>query len=111
MQGSRVGYVLAHPGRYALVPFDPLHRAGMAEAGHELLGVYFAVLRGYRLDESAATHAVRRLRAAVHGFADLEARGGFGLAEDVEATYDQVIAMVLASLPGGRDPALPVRPG
>ncbi|MDT5031055.1 MAG: hypothetical protein QOC94_1226, partial [Actinoplanes sp.] len=38
------------------------------------------------------------LRATAHGFADLEAGGGFGMPEDIETTYDQVIAMVLRSL-------------
>jgi hypothetical protein len=94
-------YVVTHPGRYALVPLDPMHRADLAAAGRELLDVFFAVLRGYGLDESAAVHATRRIRVAAHGFATLEAGGGFGLAEPIDPTYEQVIAMVLASLPRG----------
>jgi len=91
-------YVLANPGRYALVPLDPLHNPPLADAGRELLGIFVAVLRGYGLDDAAATHAIRRLRATVHGFADLEAGGGFGLPEDIETTYDQVIDMYVRSL-------------
>jgi AcrR family transcriptional regulator len=91
-------YVRANPGRYALIPLDALHHAQLAAAGQELLDVFVAVLRGYGLDDSAATHAIRRLRATAHGFADLEAGGGFGMPEDIETTYDQVIAMVLRSL-------------
>ncbi len=60
--------------------------------------MFVAVLRGYGLDDSAATHAIRRLRAAVHGFADLESGGGFGLPEDIETTFDGLIAMCLSSL-------------
>jgi len=94
-------FVLAHPGWYALVPLDPVHRgsAALAEAGRELLQVVFAVLRGYGLDDTAATHATRRIRATVHGFAALEAGGGFGMAEDVDDSFDNLIAMVIASLP------------
>jgi AcrR family transcriptional regulator len=95
------GYVVAHPGRYALVPLDPMQRADLASASRDLLDVFFAVLRGYGLDESAAVHATRRMRVAAHGFADLEAGGGFGLAEDIDTTFEQVIAMVLASLRTG----------
>ncbi len=91
-------YVLAHPGRYALVPPDPLHRAGMAEAGRELLDVFAAVMRGYGLNPSEATHAIRRLRATAHGFAALEAGGGFGMPEDIDTTYEQLVDMVLNSL-------------
>ena len=91
-------YVLANPGRYAVVPLDPLHHHGMAEAAQEFLDVFIAVMRGYGLDDTATTHAIRRLRAAIHGFVDLEIGGGFGLPEDIGTTYDQVIDMVLRSL-------------
>ena len=91
-------WVLANPGRYALLPLDPLHHAGMAAAGQELLDVFVAVMRGYGLDAAGTTHAIRRMRAAAHGFADLEANGGFGVPEDTGATYEQVIDMVVRSL-------------
>jgi len=91
-------YVLTNPGRYALIPLDALHYPGLVEAGGELIAVFVAVLRGYGLDDEAATHAIRRLRATAHGFAVLEAGGGFGLPEDIETTYDQVIEMFLGSL-------------
>ncbi len=91
-------YVLANPGRYALIPLDPLRSEGLAAAGRELLGVFVAVMRGYGLDDAATTHAIRRLRSTVHGFAELEAGGGFGMPEDIDTTYDQLIAMFLRSL-------------
>jgi AcrR family transcriptional regulator len=91
-------FAVQHPARYALVPRDPLHRDGMAEAAQEQLEVFVAVMRGYGLGAEAATHAIRRLRAAVHGFADLETNGGFGMPEDIEESYDQLISMCLRSL-------------
>jgi AcrR family transcriptional regulator len=91
-------YVLANPGRYALFPLDPLRRPGTAQAGQELLAIFVAVMRGYGLDDEQATHAIRRLRAAVHGFADLESGGGFGQPEDIEVSYRGVIDMFLRSL-------------
>jgi AcrR family transcriptional regulator len=91
-------YAVANPGRYALMPLDPLHSPVLADAGRELLAVFVAVMRGYGLADSAATHAIRRMRAIAHGFADLEAGGGFGMPEDIETTYDQLTAMFLRSL-------------
>jgi AcrR family transcriptional regulator len=91
-------YVLASPGRYALMPLDPLHHDATARAGRELLEVFVAVMRGYGLDGSQATHAIRRLRATVHGFAALEIGGGFGMPEDIDTTYEQLIDMYLRSL-------------
>jgi AcrR family transcriptional regulator len=95
---SHRAFAVRNPARYALIPRDPLHRAGMTEVGREQLDVFVAVMRGYGLDAAAATHAIRRLRAAAHGFADLEINGGFGLPEDLEESYDQLISMCLRSL-------------
>lgn len=91
-------FVLANPARYELIPLDPLHHDGMAEVAQEFLEVFIAVMRGYGLDRTATTHAIRRARAAVHGFVDLEIGGGFGLPADIETTFDQLIDMVLRSL-------------
>lgn len=91
-------YARANPGRYALLPLDPLHNPAVADAAQGMLAVFVAVMRGYGLADEAATHALRRLRATAHGFVDLETGGGFGLPEDIETTYDEVITMVLKSL-------------
>jgi AcrR family transcriptional regulator len=92
-------YVAEHPGRYAAVPLDPLHNPETAAAAHRLLEVFLAVLRGYGLTGSAAIHTTRHLRAIVHGFTTLEAGGGFGLPEDLDETYQRLVAMFIASLP------------
>lgn len=92
-------YVLTNPARYHLVPLDPLHRDGpLAQTAGELMEVFVAVMRGYGLDDEATTHAIRRLRAAAHGFATLEAGGGFGIDLDVDESYDQLIDMCVRSL-------------
>jgi AcrR family transcriptional regulator len=93
------GYVRQYPARYAAMPLDPLHDPALAAAGATLIEVVFAALRGYGLTDSAAVHATRCLRSVAHGFASLEANGGFGLPEDLDATYDQLITLVLAGLP------------
>lgn len=95
------GYVLEYPARYAAMVPDPLHDPAYAAAGQRLLEVFLAVLRGYGLDGSDAVHAIRRLRAVVHGFVSIEAAGGFGLAEDADVTYAQLVDMYLATLPRG----------
>jgi AcrR family transcriptional regulator len=91
-------YALAHPHRYAAMPPDPLHDPLLKDAGARLLEVLLAVLRAYGLRHSAAIHAARRLRVIAHGFASLEAAGGFGLPEDLDQTYDQLISMYLHGL-------------
>lgn len=91
-------YVRRSPRRYPLMPMQPIVDPLWAEAGRRLLDVLIAVVRGYGLTDSAAVHGVRRLRAALHGFASIEAVGGFGLPEDVDETFASLVEMVCASL-------------
>jgi AcrR family transcriptional regulator len=91
-------YVAAHPKRYAALPMDPMHDPVQLAAGQKLIGVMFATLRGYGMEGPVAVHATRRLRVLVHGFASIESAGGFGLPEDLDETYDQLIQMYLTSL-------------
>jgi AcrR family transcriptional regulator len=94
------GYVLAHPHRYAAMPVAVQPYPELAEAGQRLLDVFYAVVKGYGLEGPAAVHAVRRLRAVVHGFASLEAAGGFRMGEDVDLTFAGLVDMVCASMRG-----------
>jgi AcrR family transcriptional regulator len=91
-------YVQSHPNRYAIMPLQPLRDPVLAPSGERLMGVLFAVLQWYGLSGAEAVHAARRLRAAIHGFAALEAAGGFGLPEDLDASFASLIEMVTASL-------------
>lgn len=67
----------------------------MAAAAGRFVELCFAVLRGYGLDADEVVHATRTTRAAMHGFAVLHASGGFGLPQDVEATLDRLVAVVV----------------
>ena len=91
-------YVVEYPARYAAMPPQPLGDAILAPAGNRLLDAILSVLRGYDLTGEAAIHAARRLRAAIHGFASLEAAGGFGLPADLDDSFAGLIDMVTASL-------------
>ena len=53
-----------------------------------------AVLRGYGLDGDDAIHAVRIVRAALHGFVALEIGGGFGLPLALDETFERLIAVL-----------------
>jgi len=81
------------------VPPVSLNKPALADAANRFLGVFLAVLRFYDLRGSAAIHAIRCLRVLIHGFAVIEASGGFGLNEDATETFEHVIEMYLATLP------------
>ena len=86
-------FVLEHPGQYAAGnnapvngPDDPL----IAARG-KVLESMKAVLRGYELGPAQEIHALRMLRSVMHGFASLEADGGFQFATDVDESYAWLI--------------------
>ncbi len=86
------GYAAAHPGRYATTiwapaPGDDEH----AEAGAGAIAVLAAVLKGYGIEGPDLIDAVRMLRAALHGFVSLEANGGFGIPQSVDATFVRLV--------------------
>lgn len=50
-----------------------------------------------RLEGDDAVHAMRGPRAAAHGFATLEAAGGFGLAADVDASFHRLVDRIVGA--------------
>jgi AcrR family transcriptional regulator len=89
-------YVLGYPHRYSALDQTP--HPMVAQAAERLVDIILAVLRGYGLGDSEAIHAARCLRAAVHGFALLEAENGFQRPEKLDETYDLLAHMVIAGL-------------
>ncbi|MBP2703138.1 WHG domain-containing protein [Microbispora sp. RL4-1S] len=92
-------YVLEHPGRYSAAIQAP--NPAVSGAGDRLVEIVLTVLKGYGLEGADAIHATRCIRSAAHGFAVLEAAGGFGLPEDVGVSYDRLIDMILTGLRSG----------
>jgi AcrR family transcriptional regulator len=89
-------YVTAHPGRYAATtgagfdgPDDPL-----LVASTRVVNTIAAVLRGYGVREAEMTHAIRTIRCTLHGFAMLEAAGGFQWDADPDRSFDWMIGFI-----------------
>lgn len=89
-------YVKQHPGRYAAGnaarptgPDDPL-----VAATERVLASWAAMLRGYQIEPSQEIHAMRMLRSIVHGFATLEAAGGFRISTDVDDSFTWIIDFI-----------------
>ncbi|SUD48489.1 Tetracycline repressor protein class B from transposon Tn10 [Nocardia otitidiscaviarum] len=90
--GAYRGYVLDHPGRYAATQMrlDPAD-VGDHPAFLRTIELTTALLRGYGLDEPAATDAVRLLRSTFHGFATLEAAGGFAHPRPTDTSWEHIL--------------------
>ncbi|MCS7483276.1 TetR/AcrR family transcriptional regulator [Umezawaea endophytica] len=89
-------YVLTHPHRYSALDQSP--QPQVEQAGERLVNIMLAALRAYDLEDSAAIHAARCLRAVAHGFAVLEIDQGFQLPEKLNESYDLMIHMVITGL-------------
>lgn len=93
------GYVTQHPGRYMATaggggavlrgPDDPL-----LAASARVLATIAAVLRGYGIAEDEMDHAIRTIRCTIHGFAMLEASGGFQWSNDPDESFEWMIRFI-----------------
>ena len=98
-------YARAHPGRYAATVAAPARDdAEHMAVSSEAVDVLLAVMRGWDLEGDDAIHAVRAFRSSVHGFAAIEASGGFGMAVDVDDSFDRLVATLAGGL-GAPGPA------
>jgi AcrR family transcriptional regulator len=104
-------YVLEHPGRYAAGnavrptgPDDPL-----VPAIDRVLASWSAMLHGYHLEPDEEIHALRTLRSILHGFADLEATGGFRGRESVDVSFTWMLGFLDQGLTARRPDLAPAR--
>jgi Tetracyclin repressor-like, C-terminal domain len=96
-------YVTAHPGRYSATigaeftgPDDPL-----LTASTRIIGSIAAVLRGYGVSDGEMDHAIRTM----HGFAALQAAGGFQWSGNPDDSFDWMIHFIDGALRAVRSPA------
>jgi AcrR family transcriptional regulator len=95
-----IGFAREHPGLYEATLAAP--NPGDEElnrAADRLLGQLVRALSFYGLRGDASLHAVRGLRSLLHGFAELERKGAFGLPLDLDETLRLLIGAYLAGLP------------
>ena len=99
-------FALARPGRYlatqgAAWARDPA-AAELHAAGKRTIAVIAGALAPLGLPERGTVDAVRAVRALVHGFVVLELDGGFGLPDDVSASFERAVDVMVAGLAARR---------
>jgi len=90
------------PGRYAATQvatwaLDP-ELTELRDAGAGAVEVIAASLRELGLPEERTVDAVRAVRAGLHGFIRLELDGGFGMPDDVDASFDYLVTSLTSGL-------------
>ena len=86
-----------HPGLYdSFLPAPtPEQDPEVAAALARPTAVVGSVLADMGVDPTTVVPLMRALRASIHGFVDLELRGGFGLPDDIEDSYITTIGLVI----------------
>ena len=96
-------WVLDHPGRYAATVRAPAaDDEEDRRASDDALQVLLDILAGFGLRGARAIDAARALRSALHGFASLEAAGGFGMPRDVNHSYRFLVDTLIIGLQADR---------
>lgn len=99
-------FARSSPGRYAAAQRAPdPGDEEWAAAGARVASVVLDLLAAYQVPEPDRIHAARGVRAALHGFVDLDRAGGFGLPEDVDESFRRLVDLVDRGLHRGPDGA------
>lgn len=97
-----------HPGTYPLTlaapKADENARAALAQ---ELVQLLLLVFASCGIEGEDAIHAIRGLRALLHGFVSLEDAGGYKMPVALDESFRQLLTTYLTGLASGRSVRLP----
>lgn len=92
-------FVAASPGLYRVMSETPLSAEPAFEpVATQLMQRFATTLAPYGLSGEALVHAVRMLRATLHGFVLLELGGQFGMPTAVDASFEWMVQRLTAML-------------
>ena len=93
-------FATRHPGLFeAFLPAPkPEEDEELYNAMAEPVFLIAYVLLDMGIPREEAFHLIRALRALLHGFLDLEAKGGFGPPVDLDASFDASIELMIDGL-------------
>ncbi len=80
---------------------DPKDKEHMA-ISKQFLETGFSILGAFSMTRGESIHALRAIRSSAHGFVTMELSGGFGLKEDIDESFERLVAAVVSSFARGR---------
>lgn len=89
-------YALAHPGRYRAV--EGVEATALGQRAARPAAVIAQAVAGLGAPPDRWVDQVRAVRAAVHGFVELELAGGFGMPDDVELSFRYLVDTLVKGL-------------
>lgn len=76
----------------------PDEDSDLYEAMAEPVFLVAHVLLDMGIPQGEAIHLIRALRALLHGFVDLEAKEGFGMPVEIDASFDASVELIIAGI-------------
>ncbi|WP_420119850.1 TetR/AcrR family transcriptional regulator [Nakamurella sp.] len=99
MAGAYRDFATRCPGRYAASVVAPApHDAEHLDVAARLVDLLGAVLAEFGVTGDDAIHAIRALRALLHGFVALEAAGAYAMPLDLDVSYRRMVDAFAAGL-------------
>lgn len=94
------GFARARPGLFAVLSATriALDDPDFAPVGARALALFDAPLEALAIPAQRKVHAVRALRAAIHGFVHLEAAGQFAMDANVDRSFALLVRALIAGL-------------
>ncbi len=93
-------FALKHPGLFE--SFLPAPRPGEDDELYDAIAqpVYFVagILLSMGIPQEEAIHLIRAMWALLHGFLDLEAKGGFGMPVGIDASFDAAVELMISGI-------------
>lgn len=94
-----IAFARQHPGLYeATLPAARPEVVELKQLSGEIVDIFIRVLQAYGIEGDEAIHTTRGLRSLLHGFASLEAKGGFGIPLDLDVSIQHMVQIFIAGL-------------
>ncbi len=92
-------FAAERPGLYAATLRAPAEdEPDVARAADDIMQIVVRLLAAFGLPDDQIVHAARSVRSSLHGFVALEAVGGFGLPQSVNASFEGLLDDLEAGL-------------
>ena len=93
-------FATVHPGLFE--SFLPAPRPGEDDELYDAMAqpVYLiaGILLNMGIPQEEAIHLIRAMWALLHGFLDLEAKGGFGMPVGIDASFDAAVELIISGI-------------
>jgi hypothetical protein len=91
-------FVKNNAGLYSIMLQKYESSADLDDLKSDFIHVISLILKPYNLGSKDEVHVIRGLRSFIHGFTDLEIKGGFQMNVDVDTSFAKFADVLISSI-------------